>query len=61
MYGKNREESTEEMKKIRKERNNSNLITYYEGAFKIFRTGTAIYTAVVVARSTSRWWDYRVW
>jgi hypothetical protein len=27
----------------------------YDGVSKIFRTGTAIYTAVVVARSTGRW------
>jgi hypothetical protein len=27
----------------------------YEGVSKIFRTGDAIYTAVVVARSTGRW------
>jgi hypothetical protein len=27
----------------------------YEGTSKIFRTGAAIYTAVVVARSTGKW------
>jgi len=32
----------------------------YEVGSKIFRTGAAIYTAVVVARSSGRWWDYHV-
>jgi hypothetical protein len=32
----------------------------YECVTKIFRTGAAIYTAAVVARSTGRWYDYRV-
>jgi hypothetical protein len=27
----------------------------YEGGSKIFRTGAAIYTAVVIAQSTGRW------
>jgi hypothetical protein len=33
----------------------------YEGVSKIFRTGAAIYTAVVVARSTDRWYNYHVY
>jgi hypothetical protein len=32
----------------------------YERISKIFRTGAAIYTAVVVVRSTGRWQDYHV-
>jgi hypothetical protein len=32
----------------------------YEVTSKIFRTGAAIYTAVVVAQSTDRWYDYHV-
>jgi hypothetical protein len=32
----------------------------YEGVSKIFRTGAANYTEVVVAQSTGRWWDYHV-
>jgi hypothetical protein len=35
-------------------------IEKYEAVSKIFRTGAAIYTAVVVARSTGRWEDYHV-
>jgi hypothetical protein len=33
----------------------TNVIYEYEGVSKIFRTGAAIYTAVVVARNTGRW------
>jgi hypothetical protein len=34
--------------------------TGYERVYKIFRTGTAIYTAFVVARSTGTWQNYHV-
>ena len=32
----------------------------YEGVSKIFQTGAAMCTAVVLVRSTGRWWDYHV-
>jgi hypothetical protein len=32
----------------------------YEGVSKMFWTVAAIYTAVVVARSTGRWYNYHV-
>ena len=35
-------------------------ILVYEVRSKIFRTGAAMYTAVVVARSTGTWQDYHV-
>jgi hypothetical protein len=40
----------------------NNMVFMYEGTrtSNIFRTDEAIYTAVVVARSTGRWLDYYV-
>jgi hypothetical protein len=32
----------------------------HEVVSKIFLTGAAIYTAVVVAQRTGTWWDYQV-
>jgi hypothetical protein len=37
------------------ERDRSSETLVYEGTSKIFRTGAAIYIAVVIARSTGRW------
>jgi hypothetical protein len=31
------------------------MLHRYEGVYKIFHTGAAIYTAVVVVQSTGRW------
>jgi hypothetical protein len=38
----------------------SDYCIIYEGVSKIFRTGATIYTAVVVAQSTGRWYEYHV-
>jgi hypothetical protein len=31
------------------------MLRHYEGVYKIFQTGAAIYTAVLVVQSTGRW------
>jgi hypothetical protein len=36
------------------------LSRIYEGESKIFRTGAAIYTEVVVARNTRKWQEFDV-